>query len=343
MAVSGCRQPVGCNFRGPTGFPLEHMTDLPRTAVWGLTVACLAIGVSAGPARAELLHGAIDDPRDYAPLGGRDLKRLTSTFDSDRGVWSLKARFYGPLTVRGAARLRAALRLRASSGACRAQTVAIFIALTDPRRSGAPTQGLYSGPESPSGDTIITMTVSGDRREVLLTFSDRRLAGKQACSVVGITLSKYFRFDEAMEIRFDTPDSDGDGFPDVRDRCPREPDRGSGCPGIPDRVSPRLWVDVSNSGLRVGGDGRVSPIHLWYASEPVTAKLKIFLRAEVIGRRIVRVARGQRLAVSLRLNRRGRAVLRARRRLDTVIAARVRDRVGNANTQLQDLVLRTRR
>ena len=150
------------------------------------------------------------------------------------------------------------------------------------------------------------------------------------------------------------PDSDGDGKPDAQDACPTRPAKtANGCPPPPLDTTPPSVTIVGAKTLRATRKGVVSPRLLCPASEPggcsgrVTLTTPAAKKATVaakkkpleLGKKAFQIAGGKSAKVTIKLSKKGLALLKKRKRLPVTAAIVARDPAGNQKTTKVQLKL----
>jgi len=100
-----------------------------------LSAAAVALGFAPSASQAAIFRASDEDGRDHRDSAARDVKRVTSTFDSEAGRWTARVVFYGRVRPSDDAYLRISLQ-DDPFGACHEQGVPLawFTAWTSAAR-----------------------------------------------------------------------------------------------------------------------------------------------------------------------------------------------------------------
>lgn len=305
-----------------------------RRMLLPLFLATALLGGATTPAAAQVLSATKDDPAERPDDPGRDIESISTSFDSAAGTWRVAARFYGVPTAETSALLRVNLAERLDDGSCAQPSTgnAVVLAYTDPADKGG--QGLVN-----HMSVNLVKTVDADQKGFSFHFTDSRLAGRAACGIAHVTLSRRQPFDGVGAFEFPgAPTKPAPGTPEA-------PAPGtSGPPGDPasDTTAPSAQLRI----IRAPKDARrgVVRISILAATEKTSARATLYGPGNrVLARRGAEIVPGQDLRIALKLGERAHKRLKRTGRLPVRVVVALYDAAGNKAALSSSTTLRYKR
>jgi hypothetical protein len=296
-----------------------------------LLTALIAALALASPASAEVLSATKDDPAERPGDPGRDLRSLSTSYDS-AGIWRVAVRFHGAPAAETTALLRLYLGERAADGTCEARYPNVALAVwTDPADKG----GKVSFQD---GSLNVVKNLDADLEGFSLEVDDHQLDSRAVCGLGTVTLSKGESFDSIPAFEFPgVPPGPAPGAP-AQPGQPGQPAQ----PGAADTTPPsaRLMILRDPKAARRG----VVRVAVLAATEKMLARATLYGPGDVVlSRRGRTIVPGQMLRLTLRLGPKRLAQLKRTGRLPIRVVTQLVDEAGNRTVLRQATTLRHKR